>query len=644
MTGGTCPDMRWVSFALFLVATTALGQTPKSFPPAARTEWAPVGCRTPDAGGSPLASRATWRSLHSDEVNTDEVGVAYAPSFVADWVAEPTTWNPTGPVFDDVGNLYFVPLLPYEPVALISLDHVTGARRWSVPATTPAPVGSGTPLVLDDPDHPGEQLIYVGLYDRAFAVRQDGSIVWDVATGLPGGPTGVFGVNYHPGADAIVGLTGNGWIYALDRRTGASVLTAPFQLPGVVSPPGPPLAAPPAIQACAQAELATFANFGSRPISDVVDVLLGNGVEVANYFSVAPNTGRLWVAATAPDDEDGTTDGVSQLGALYGIDLVPAGPLWTVAEMCHRSFVGGSASTPALRRDGSRVYVGDNIGNLIAIDSACSDAWSIPVGGQITGSIGVASDNGEMYASTATTIHQVIDGGTTAAIKWSADLDVFDLGAGQVVFNQNLAGIGANGIAFQAGAGIVAGASRLTLTTGMGILDRLTGKVRHFAGGLDETVAVMSSGPDGALYIGNSPIRRPFAKCLVPDPRAAGRRHPEVEADAPRPAAARRRLRGSRPCPERPQEPEDLPGLGGRRSGAARAARDAEPGRRRDRARRRRHQRHREGPRRPLAGPRRAEAGARQIPQRSVPRHVPLLRPHAVLSVPRSAEAGGAAT
>ena len=110
----------------------------------------------------------------------------------------------------------------------------------------------------------------------------------------------------------------------------------------------------------------------------------------------------------------------------------------------------------------------------------------------------------------------MIDGGTTAAIKWSADLDVFDLGAGQVVFNQNLAGIGANGIAFQAGAGIVAGASRLTLTTGMGILDRLTGKVRHFAGGLDETVAVMSSGPDGALYIGNSPIRRPFAKCLVP--------------------------------------------------------------------------------------------------------------------------------
>jgi len=113
--------MRWTLLGLCLVATTALGQTPKTFPPAPRTAWAPVGCRTADAGAPPLASRATWRSLHADEVNTDEVGVAYAPSFVADWVAEPNTWNPTGPVFDDAGNLYFVPFSPYEPVALISL-------------------------------------------------------------------------------------------------------------------------------------------------------------------------------------------------------------------------------------------------------------------------------------------------------------------------------------------------------------------------------------------------------------------------------------------------------------------------------------------------------------------------------------------
>src|SRR6185369_8197933 len=223
---------------LCVLASAASAQTPKSFPPPGRTAWTPAGCRTPDPIASPLASRRAWRSLHSDEVNTDEVDVAYAPSFVSNWVAEPNTFNPTGPVFDDDGNLYFVPLFPYEDVVLISLDPATGARRWSIPRTTAAPVGSGSPLVLDDPEHPGEQIVYVGLYDRAFAVRTDGTIVWDVGTGLPGPPAGVFGVNYHPGADAIVGLAGDGYLYALDRVTGTPVLTAPFQLPGQASPPG----------------------------------------------------------------------------------------------------------------------------------------------------------------------------------------------------------------------------------------------------------------------------------------------------------------------------------------------------------------------------------------------------------------------
>ena len=114
--------MRRAVLLLCVLASAASAQTPKSFSPPGRTAWTPDGCRTPDPITSPLASRRAWRSLHSDEVNTDEVDVAYAPSFVADWVAEPNTFNPTGPVFDDDGNLYFVPLLPYEDVALISLD------------------------------------------------------------------------------------------------------------------------------------------------------------------------------------------------------------------------------------------------------------------------------------------------------------------------------------------------------------------------------------------------------------------------------------------------------------------------------------------------------------------------------------------
>lgn len=499
-----------------LAAPIARAQTAKTFAPPGRTAWRPIGCRTPDPSHPVLASRGAWRSLHSDEVNTDEVSVAYAPVFAADWTAEPMTWNPTGPVFDDAGNLYFVPFQPHEPVALVSLEPTSGARRWSVANATGTPVGSGTPLVLEDPDRPGDQLVYVGRYDRVLAVRTDGTVVWEMPTGLGGAPVGGgFGVNYHPGADAVVGLTRDGFVYAVDRRTGALVLDPPYQLPGEPSPPGPPLAAPRSVQACAEAELGKLADLQGRKISEAIDVLLGNGVEVANYFSIDAATGRLWIAATAPDAEDGTVDGVSRLGALYALDLVPHGPGWRLEEACHASFAGGSASTPALRRDGSRVYVGDNVGTLFAIERDCSVAWAVSLGSQITGSVGVAADNGEVYASTGGTIHQVIDRGASATLGWSAVLDVFDLLSGQVITNQTIAGIGANGIAFQAGAAVVFGATRLTLTTGVGLLDRLTGAVRWFAGGLDESVAVMSTGPDGALYMGNSPLRRLFSVCLA---------------------------------------------------------------------------------------------------------------------------------
>ena len=81
--------------------------------------------------------------------------------------------------------LYFSPIGPRENVILVSLDPQSGERRWAINnSSTQRLAGGGAPLMLNDPDQVGQQIIYLGVYDRAVAVRQNGEVTWDVDTGL----------------------------------------------------------------------------------------------------------------------------------------------------------------------------------------------------------------------------------------------------------------------------------------------------------------------------------------------------------------------------------------------------------------------------------------------------------------------------
>jgi outer membrane protein assembly factor BamB len=515
------------TLAMFLLAATvapaaALPPRVLTFPPPAVTGWAPEGCRSVPAGDPVLGTRDRWRFLHSDAAASDEVDIALAPYFEADWTAEPQAIFVAVPVFDRDGNLYATPFLPYENVALVSLDPTDGSRRWVI-AGTGAPTGAVAPMVLDDPDNPGEDIIYLTLADRAVAVRPDGTVVWDVATGLS--LTGVLredavtGNSYLPAHDAIVALSGGGKLYALDRATGSQLLDAPFSLPGLTSPAGAGLAIPAEIFDNAEAQIEQFLNFppGSSFLNFLA-AILGNEIEVSNSFAIDAHTGRMWIAATAPDDVDGSTDGVSEFGSIYGIDIVDNMGTLEAVIGCRRDFDGGSASTPSLRSDGTRVYVADNDGRLIALDADCNEIWNFSLASQITGSIAVSSDNNELYASTQSELVQIIDEGAEASLGWVADLEVYlPLAAGRENFNTLLASVAANGIGFMAGIGPPPGALAnigLPIKVGYGVLDRETGSVRYFADGLDESVAELTVGPDGAYYNANSPVRRAFTKAL----------------------------------------------------------------------------------------------------------------------------------
>jgi len=497
---------------------------PKRYDPPGKTVWKPEGCRSVPSGNAILAERICFRNLHSDVTGSDEISIAYAPVFEPEWTVEPNIYSATGPVFDSEGNLYITPSFPlsqYGAPVLISLDKDDGSRRWAIYRETTN--SSGTAMVLKDPGPSGEEIIYLGLYDRVLAIHTDGSVLWEMPTGLPvPGPTDLkisLGLQYHPPWDAVVGVTNDGYVCALDRATGASLLAAPYSLPGEKSPTN---VDSPLINSLGPKLLANLESIvGPFPpevdLLLLLDGLLGGRIEVANHFSIDPHTGRIWVAATAPDTEDGVEDGVSEYGALYALDLVSdGGPTLEIQEIAHQSFSGGSASTPALRQDGSRVYVSDNSGNLIAIDSDCNQVWTVNVGSQIFGSIGVASD----YASTQEAIFQVIDQGNQGVIRWRSYLDMYPSSI-LTPENQNLllTGIGANGIGFQGGAGLSIPGSPLgiSFTNGIGVLDRDTGHIRYFVKGVEESVAVVNTGPDGVIYIANSPLRHSIAVALFGD-------------------------------------------------------------------------------------------------------------------------------
>jgi hypothetical protein len=508
--------LAWSLASALLFAGTVQAQTPIDFDPPDRTTWKPEGCRAVPSENPVIPSRVSYRALHSDVVNSDEISSALTPVFEPDWIAEPDLYN-FGPSFDDDGNLYVAPFFPYEDVVLVSNDPETGARRWAVSSSAQGFAGQA-PTILNDPDTPGEQLIYVGLGDRAIAVRPDGTVVWDQPTGVPIDPDPFqnldTGTNYVPSADALVGLTKSGYLYVLDRRTGAQ-LAAPVNLPGVRTPPGVPTL-PPAVIALATAKLTQTVDLpAGSDIQTFIDVLLGNDAEVANFFSVDPHSSRIWVAATSPDGDDGSVDGVSTFGSLYGLDLVPAGGSYQVVEACRRSFDGGTASTPALSSGGGRVYFGDNFGKLIAMESDCSTAWELDTGDQIFGSVGVSSDKHEVYTSADTGIRKIVDRGSHGELIWNAPIEAYtDLLPGQLNVNLLLVGIGANGLFVQVGAGFPTPGLVLPQRVGIGVLDRETGDLRYFADGLEESVGVLNTGPDGAMYMGHSPLRRIFSRVL----------------------------------------------------------------------------------------------------------------------------------
>ena len=510
------------ALADWLLATPKI----KEFPPPPVTSWKPTGVKNFSKINSTNSDATAFRTMHSDSRNSDEISIAYAPMFEQGWVAEENMYIPEGPSFDNQGHVYFVPINPREEVTLVSLDKDTGKRRWAIEERK---IGSGgAPLILDNPDKKGENIIYFGSYEYITAVDTNGKVIWDQATGLKASDDqGTqtlhnFGVNYIPQLEALVSITGDGTLAFHDRATGKPLISPPFKIngaPAARSDTAPQI--PGFLKGRANEQIENMFHPDSRcdqHLDCLIDAVFGGGTLISNYFTVDPNSGRMWLASTAPDEADGTKDGVATYGALYALDLTKVGSSYEVKEHCSIYFDGGSASTPALRGDGKRIYVGDSFRKMIAFNDSCQKVWDVDMGTQLVASIALSSENGELYGATAKSIIKVVDHGSKGSIAWEADLGIFELSnpRRQIHGNLNLAGIGANGVVAHVGAGIEYNGQILPGVVGLVLLDRETGKVRYGAQGREEGIATMSSNRDGAIYLAHSPMRRAIAYALKP--------------------------------------------------------------------------------------------------------------------------------
>ena len=495
----------------------------RAFGVPARTAWKPKGVRqaSPRDDSAVIPLPDAFHTMHVGPTNTDELWSVAAPMMQFDWVAEEAMYVAEGPTYDNQGNLYFSPYNPKEDVSLVALDRVTGARRWTVPGRG---AGGGAPLILNDPDRPGEQLIYHGTYTTVMALRPDGSTVWSAPTGLtlPARREGerdythAWGMNYQPQADAVFGVTMDGWVYANDRRSGRPILRAPFRIPGAPAPIHFRLPWWISIPANRETDRVFGRTIdGQGLFTAITEVIFGNGFQIANFYAIDPNSGHLYVAATAPDEQDGAADGVSQNGAVWKLEVVGEGPdQYEVRSAGHYAFSGGTGSTPTVSLSSDRLLLSDDNGHVIALDTELNELWRVNVGHQVAASIAVSADNREVYAVTGFDIVKLIDHGTSAEIAWRATLDVYP---GFDNYNALTPTITANGIAVSIGAGRGIGNRQLMHKVGVGLLDRETGAVRYFAEGREESIAVTSVGPDGGFYLANSPVRRAVSRGIVGD-------------------------------------------------------------------------------------------------------------------------------
>lgn len=334
-----------------------------------------AGCKTSEPDGSEQLDRAYgpgWSAVHADSRNSDYSPIQGPRKVALAWQRKFDGTINLGPTIGKHGHVYLT--TNAGDCHLYALNPQTGKTIWCSDEVNQFAVASSA--LVDE-----QGRLYIADNDAMHAFDAAGNLLWE--TKIKGFPLSAQFT--HTGR--LIFITHIGIIYVLDRTNGTFMLD-PHPL---------------------SAELPPDPNFDPRAcMRGTADC------PCANTLAVDQETGRFFFTYWAP--------GAAQAGLramVYSEKNGPSlNPLWE-----NTALPGGSASSPDISSDGSRIYVNDNQGGLHAIEAATgANIWTFPIGYEPGGSQSTSPEGLIMPAGGGTAPLMCIqDLGPEARMVWKND-------------------------------------------------------------------------------------------------------------------------------------------------------------------------------------------------------------------------------
>ncbi|MGI9616309.1 MAG: PQQ-binding-like beta-propeller repeat protein [Acidimicrobiales bacterium] len=312
-----------------------------------------------------------WPTIHGDARNSDTAPFPGHDDLDLVWDRDFPGAIAAAATIDGEGRVYVTATGTDPGCHLFAIDLETGVDEWCTAEVNRWAVSSSVLIDIDGN-------LFVGDDEAMHSFDRDGNLRWE--TPIVGAPISAqFLLNSH-----LIFVTHIGQVVVLDRANGTPIVPVFETLPGE-----------------------------TYTVGDGLDGCLFGGPNCpsANTLAVDMTTGRFYITLRPPGAN------AAELRALqFDYDTNTISELWSNATLG-----GGTATSPVISPDGTRVYVNDNDGNFHALDALTGAViWTVDMGFAPAGSPSVDATGRAMPAGAAgSELLALQDNGPSGTILWS---------------------------------------------------------------------------------------------------------------------------------------------------------------------------------------------------------------------------------